>query len=97
MNDSPNEHSAEQRARERAKDLTDLVWHIGTYVIINAFLWFIDVWGGAGLDWAPWVTIAWGLGVGFHVLTFIVEGRQLEERKFAQYLEEERRRDVETR
>lgn len=84
----------EARARKRAKYLTDLLWHAGTFLIINAFLWILDTAGGGGLTWAYWVTGAWGLALAFHALAYFVDGRQLEERKTQQYLEDERRREA---
>jgi hypothetical protein len=83
----------EQLARKRAKDLSALVWHIGTFLIINAFFWILDLAiGQSGLQWAYWITLFWGLGLAFHVLTYLVQGRQLEERKTQQYLDESQAR-----
>lgn len=76
------------RAMERAKYLSGLVWHAGTFVIINAFLWAIDSMGYGGVNWAYWVTIGWGLALAFHALAYFVDGRQLEERKSEEYLDE---------
>lgn len=88
-----SELSPEKRARRRAKDLADLMWHIGVFVIINVFLWLLDLLGPGGIDWAYWVTGGWGIGLAFHVLTFFVDGSQFEYRKAQQYLEQDRRRD----
>ena len=77
----------EARARERAKSLTDLMWHTGAFVIVNAFLWTMDIVGGGGLEWAYWVTIPWGLGLAFHALAYWIDGRNVEERKYEEYLD----------
>lgn len=77
-------------AEERAKYLTDVMWHVGAFVIINGMLWVLDLIGGGGVEWAFWVTIFWGIGLSFHVLAYLVDGRQVERRKTQQYLEEER-------
>jgi hypothetical protein len=85
--------SAEQRARRRAGYLAGLVWHVGAFVIINAFFWLIDLTvGRSGLQWSFWITAAWGFALAFHVLAYIVDGRQLEDRKTQQYLAAERAR-----
>ena len=34
----------EERAAKRVKDFTDVMWHVATFVIINAFLWLIVGW-----------------------------------------------------
>jgi hypothetical protein len=76
----------QEQAQRRAKYLSGLTWHIGAFVILNAFFWALDIMGGGGLGWALWITGFWGLALAFHVLAYIVDGRQLEARKAEQYL-----------
>jgi hypothetical protein len=83
--------SPEEEAWRRAKYLSGLVWHAGTFLIINVFFWILDFAGGGGLDWAYWITGTWGFALAFHALAYAVDGRGLEERKVRQYLEEVRR------
>jgi hypothetical protein len=83
------ESTPEARARKRAKEYTGLMWHIGTYVIVNAFLWFIDIAGGGGVQWAYWVSIAWGIGLAFHVLAYFLDDTGIEQRKYKKFLAEE--------
>jgi hypothetical protein len=81
------------RAAKRAKYLTGLLWHAGTFVIINAFFWILDIFvGESGVQWSFWITLAWGLALAFHALAYYVDGRQLEHRKAQDYLEEELKR-----
>ena len=80
----------ETMARKRVKDLTDLLWHIGVFVVVNAFLWIQDIAAGGGLDYAYWTTIAWGFGLLLHILAFMFGRRRFEERKYQEYLAEER-------
>lgn len=80
------------RAQRRAKYLTGLMWHVGTFVIINAFFWILDAMGPGGINWAFWITGSWGLALAFHALAYYVDGRDLEGRKAAQFEAEERRR-----
>lgn len=85
--------SPETCARQRARYLTSLLWHIGAFVIINAAFWLMDLTlGASGLQWAYWITGMWGFALAFHVLAYFVSGRQLEERKSMEYLEDEERR-----
>ena len=85
----------EARARARAKYLTGLLCHAGTFVILNTFFWVLDLGLGAGgLDWAFWITGTWGIALAFHALAYYVDGRQLEERKTEQFLLEAREREV---
>ena len=81
------------RARRRAEYLSGLVWHAGTYLIINAFFWILDVVGGAGIQWSFWITVGWGLALAFHALAYYVDGRGLEERKAEEYLAEAQERE----
>lgn len=83
-------HTPQDRAHERAKYLSGLVWHVGAFVIVNAFFWILDLTIGAGgIQWAFWITLFWGLALAFHALAYVVDGRQLEVRKTQQYLDEE--------
>ena len=88
-----DESTPEARARKRAKEYTGLMWHIGTFVIVNAFLWFIDIAGGGGVQWAYWVTIPWGIGLSFHVLAYFLDDTGIEQRKYRKFLAEEQRQD----
>ena len=83
------ESTPEERARKRASDFTGLMWHAGTYVIVNAFLWILDIAGGDGVQWAYWVTIPWGIGLAFHALAYKLDDSGMEERKYRKFLAEE--------
>jgi hypothetical protein len=82
----------EARAQKRARYLTGLLWHAGSFLIINASFWILDLAGGGGLDWAYWITGVWGFALAFHALAYAVEGRGVEERKHQDYLDAEKRR-----
>ena len=83
-----NMHSTpEERAAKRVKDRTDVMWHAATYVIINAFLWLIVP------QAAIWVTIGWGIGLGFHVAAYFIGDDGPDNPRYQKYLAEERARD----
>ncbi|HSF84452.1 MAG TPA: 2TM domain-containing protein [Acidimicrobiia bacterium] len=84
----------EARARKRVNDRSSLLWHISAFVIVNAFLWFIDIAGGGGVQWAYWTTIPWGVGLAFHIAAYLIEERGGGDRRYQQYLEEERRSEA---
>ncbi len=84
----------EERAARRADDLTGLYWHLAVYVVINAFLWALDWFQGGGLQWAYWVTVLWGIGVAFHTAAYLIDDSGFKERKYRQFLQEERDRQA---
>ena len=91
------ERSAEERAKRRFDAFAGLMWHIAAYVVVNAFLWGVDLVQGGGLEWAFWTTIPWGLGLAFHVAAYLLEDSRFKERKYQSFLAEERERDQHNR
>ncbi len=66
----------EEQAR-RATYATGLMWHIGAFIILNAFFWVLDLLiGQSGIQWAFWITLFWGVALAFHVLAYLVVGRR---------------------
>lgn len=62
---------------DRTRYLTDLQWHIGVYLIINLFFWFLDLGlGQDGAQWAHWISLVWGVALAFHALGWFVDGRR---------------------
>ena len=76
----------------RLKNFSDLMWHVATFVIVNGFLWFIDLTQG-GVEWAYWVTIGWGIGLAFHIAFYFIGDEKEDNPRYQRYLEEERERE----
>jgi hypothetical protein len=53
-----------------ASALSDLLWHTGAFIVVNAFIWIQDIAIGGGVDYAYWITIPWGIGLTVHALMF---------------------------
>ena len=83
----------QERADKRVKSFTDLMWHIATFVIVNGFLWAIDLMQG-GADWAYWVTLSWGIGLAFHVAAYLLDDNGGQSRRYQKYLAEEENRET---
>jgi hypothetical protein len=83
----------EERARKRAKERTDVMWHVAAFVVINILLWVIDIGQGGGIDWAFWPTIGWGVGLAFHVASYVIDVSGMEERSYQKFLVEERSKE----
>lgn len=82
----------EERARERARDYSGLLWHLVSFAIINGFLWLIDIASGGGY-WAFWITIFWGIGLLFHIAWYVIDVSR-SGRRYEKFLEDERRKDA---
>ena len=55
--------------------MSGLVIHAIGFVVANAFLWAQDIAIGDGLNYAYWVTIAWGVGLLAHAVS-VFSGRR---------------------
>lgn len=59
-----------------ASDLSELLWHAGIFVVVNAFIWAQDIAIGGGVEYAYWVTIPWGIGLAVHAVVFYWSRRE---------------------
>jgi hypothetical protein len=82
------QETVEARATRRSRALTGVLWHLATFVIVNGFLWFIDLRQG-GLDWAYWISVVWGIALAFHVAWYLINEREVS--KYERSLDQERR------
>ena len=81
------EQTADELARERARYLPALLWHVGTFVLINAFFWGMDLAvGRSGLQWAHLITAVWAFALVFHALAYLIDGRPIEEDRTGGYV-----------
>jgi uncharacterized membrane protein len=81
------ENTPEARAAKRVQDRSALLWHVASYVIVNAFLWVIVP------EAAIWVTIGWGIGLAFHLAAYFIGDDGPDNPRYQKYLAEERARD----
>lgn len=54
-------------AKKRVEELQGFYWNLASYVIINAFLHFLDLKDGS-YQWAFWPLMGWGIGIAFHAI-----------------------------
>ncbi len=66
------------QTRMESTGLSDLLWHTGIFVVVNAFIWLQDIAIGGGVDYAFWVTIPWAIGLGIHALVYMFSPRPVE-------------------
>jgi len=81
-------YTPEERARKRVNNFTGLMWHIASFVIVNAFLWVIVP------EAAFWVTIPWGVGLAFHIAAYLLDDSGGQDRRYQRYLAEEQERET---
>lgn len=75
---------ASAEALRRTRSWTGLVWHTGSFLIINAFFWLLDLgFGQSGTQWAYWIAVPWGFALAFHGLSYYVDGRRIAAAKAA--------------
>jgi uncharacterized integral membrane protein len=86
---------AYKRAKKRVKDLRDFYTHVIIYVVVNIILLVINLIQNPDSLWFYWVTIGWGIGLGFHGLSVLMHGNLLgqdwEDRKVEKYMEKEKK------
>ena len=88
-----NDSTPEERARKRAQEFLGLLWHIAAFVIVNAFLWGLDLITGGGVEWAYWVTGAWGIGLLFHIAAYALDDSGFEDKLYRRFLANEEKRE----
>lgn len=80
------------RARKRVEDLKEFYTSLMMYPIVIPFLIFINYKTSWNFQWFWFPMIGWGIGLLFHAykvyFTDGVLGRNWEERKIRQYMEE---------
>ncbi len=85
-----------ERAHARVQALKGYYIHASTFVVVNIALFTINVLVG-GAWWFYWPLMGWGIGLGVHALAVFgfggggSWGRQWEERKMREMMDEERR------
>lgn len=61
-----SEESARQAAIVAINRRREFWTHVMVYAVINAFLWALWAFTGAGYPWPVWVSGAWGTGLVLH-------------------------------
>jgi len=86
-------------AKERVEQLRGFYIHLAVFVMINLFLFGLNMATDRNDLWFYWPLLGWGIGIVAHALTVFVFngqfGKGWEERKIAELMEKDRfsRRD----
>lgn len=94
----PNYNDREQyeSARKRVKEIKEFYSHLLSYVVVNLFLMALNLLTSPEHLWFFWPMLGWGIGIAVHAMkTFNLMpflGKDWEERKLKEFMEEEERR-----
>jgi len=81
-----------QRAKERVKALRGFYIHLGVYVLVNLFLFLLNITTAPARLWFYWPLLGWSIAIVVHASSvfgfFRLLGADWEERKIAQLMEE---------
>jgi hypothetical protein len=82
-----------QRAQKRVEAIRGFYIHLGVYVIVNVFLFLINIITSPEGLWFYWVLLGWGIGVAAHAFTVFgadrLFGSDWEEKKIREIMEKE--------
>ncbi|HSD15029.1 MAG TPA: 2TM domain-containing protein [Flavobacterium sp.] len=91
-----NEREQLERARKRVQEIKGFYGHLAAYLGVNIIFLVINLLTSPDDLWFFWPMLGWGIGVMFHGFrVFNVSpffGKDWEERKIREFMEEEERR-----
>ncbi|PWN68620.1 histidine kinase [Chryseobacterium phosphatilyticum] len=82
---------AYRKATRRVKELKGFYGNLTSYCVIIPFLAILNVMTAPGYLWFLWPMLGWGIGVTFHAVSVFGLGKQWEERKIKQLMDEDRK------
>ena len=85
-----------QQAKKRVEEIKGFYGNLTAYIVVNLALLFINLKTSPDHLWFYWPMLGWGIGVLFHGLRVFnympFLGKDWEERKMKEYMEEDERR-----
>ncbi|ESU26256.1 hypothetical protein FLJC2902T_27360 [Flavobacterium limnosediminis JC2902] len=96
MESNYNERAQYERAQKRVKEIKGFYGNLTAYIVVNIFFVIINLLTSPEHLWFYWPMLGWGIGVVFHGLQVFNAmpffGKDWEERKMKEFMEEEERR-----
>lgn len=80
-----DENQRYQKAKERVEELKGFYIHLIVYVLVNLFLFVLNMLTSPRYLWFYWPLIGWGIGVVGHA--FSVIGKGWEDRKIKELMQ----------
>ena len=85
-----------KRAKMRVGAIRGFYQHLQTYVLVNSFLFVLNLLTSPGDWWFYWPLLGWGIGLVSHAVSVYgmgsLWGKDWEERKIKRIMEKNRRR-----
>jgi len=86
-----------REAKERVEEEKKFFLHLGTYIIVNAFLVILNLVTSPNHLWFYWPMLGWGLGLALNALkvygAYSVFSKDWEEKKIEKYMRDKRRKE----
>lgn len=85
------ENLAYRKAAKRVKDLKGFYGNLTSYCLIIPFLLILNLLTSPSHLWFYWPMLGWGLGLTIHAVSTFGIGKDWEEKKIQQLMEEDRK------
>lgn len=80
MDAEEREKEIRRRAEKRVEDKLGFFRHLAVYLLVNAFLFGINIWQSPNFLWFLFPLGGWGIALAAHFVTvFVLSGRAVEE------------------
>ncbi|WP_374461780.1 2TM domain-containing protein [Chryseobacterium taeanense] len=85
------EDLAYQKASKRVKELKGFYGNLTSYILVISFLAVLNIITSPGYLWFFWPMLGWGVGIAAHAASTFWIGKEWEEKKIRELMDEERR------
>ena len=93
------EYERYQRAKKQVEEIKGFYGNLTAYIVVNAFLLFINLKYSPEHLWFFWPMLGWGIGVVFHGMKAFnytpFLSKDWEQKKLKQFMEEEKKNKYE--
>lgn len=99
MENNNEEYERYQRAQKQVDEIKGFYGHLFAFILVHAFLIFINLRYSPQYLWFLWSFVSWGIGLLFHGMKVFnyspFLGKKWEERKMKEFMDQEKNRKYE--
>lgn len=88
------ENLAYRKAAKRVKDLKGFYGNLTSYCLVIPFLLILNLMTAPNHLWFYWPMLGWGLGLTIHAVSTFGIGKNWEEKKIKELMQEEQQRSM---